>query len=80
MSVVQRLDRFQFHDSRPLDEEIGTISADGNSVVPNFNTMLLINYKVSLTKLMGQRVLVNLFQKTAAKTIRNRKRTPNDLL
>ena len=79
MYVIQCLHRFQLHDNRLFNQKIRAITPDNDSVIPNFNATLPLNYEASLSKFMGQRVLVNLLQKPAAKTIRNRKRTPNNL-
>jgi hypothetical protein len=61
MNPIQRLDRFQFDDQDILDHQIRDINADHHSIIEHLNRPLLPDVQTGLTKLMRQRVLIDLF-------------------
>jgi hypothetical protein len=57
------LDRFQFDDERPLDQQVDVMRLDDHPIFCDSDFMLLHDIQPTLAQLV-QRVLIDLFQKT----------------
>ena len=76
MPVIERLDRFQFDNERPLDQQVDIKRPDDHPIIYNSDPMLLHDVQPTFAQLVHQRVLINLFQKPNAKRIQNPKAPP----
>ncbi len=69
MRVIQSLDRFQFDDKRPLDQQVDIISPDDHPIICGSDSMLVHDVQPTFAQLVHPRVLINPFQKPNAKRI-----------
>src|SRR5262245_5938515 len=68
----------QFYEHERLDEKIGDVFTDDNSIVRGDHCVLLGIGKSCLAQLMSQRVFVDLLEEPAAKPITDGERTADD--
>ncbi len=80
MNIVPCSNRFEFNQQPPLDQEIGGIRFNHNTIVFDRNGMLLFHLQAAFARLMRQSILVNPLQKSGPKRIGNLKRTPDHML
>ncbi|MGD0108610.1 MAG: hypothetical protein ABSC06_31905 [Rhodopila sp.] len=80
MHVAQRVDHLEFDDDLVLDEEVGGEFANDQVIVKDNGSPLLDGAGPALSHLMGEHVLVYLFNETMTERIGNPESTPDDPL
>jgi len=69
VDFIEELHRFDLKQHSAFNDHIGDIRAYHNIVVSYFHWLLLGDAKTSLAKFNYQSVLINLFEKPAAKPV-----------
>lgn len=78
MVRVQGSDRLDFHQHGIFDQEVGDVSADGDTVVFNSDGDLLPDREAGFRQLVRQGGFVNLFKESGAERIGDGKSASND--
>jgi hypothetical protein len=68
----------QLDDHGPFHDQVRDEITHQDSVVADFDALLLYDREASLAQLMGQSILVDLFEKAGTKRVRHLVRTAND--
>ena len=66
MDWIQQLYGFHFHYHEPFHNNVRHKIPDYVLLVSNFNSALLLGFKSDFAKLDGERVLINLFEKSCS--------------
>jgi hypothetical protein len=80
VQVAQPSNHLKFNDNLVLDQKIGGLFANDHVVVKDDDTPLLNDTQPAFSHLVGQGILIDLFNKPGTQCIGNPERTPNDPL
>jgi hypothetical protein len=80
MNVVQRLDGLELHEHCILDQHIDSELANDDTVLPGNDSALLRNDEPRLAKLMRERILINLLEKSGSERVGHRERASDNVL
>src|SRR5271157_3924732 len=68
---VQCLDGFEFYEYRAAHQQVRRVLTDDKAIIPHDDTVLLNHGETTLAKLVSERVLVNLLDKSRSERIGN---------
>ena len=74
MYVTQFLDGLQLNQKHAFDQQIRAVLADHRAVIVYSNAALLFYREASIAQLLGQGILVDLFQESSPERIKHSER------
>ena len=69
VNIIQSLDRFDFDDDAILDEDVRNEIANQDTLIANFNLMLLSGLETDLAELKDQGIFIYLLEKSGAQSV-----------
>jgi hypothetical protein len=80
MNIIECSDRLQFNEHRILNQQIDSVLANDDTVVPDNDSALLRNDEPRLAKFMRERIFINLLEKSGPERVGDGERASDDTL